>query len=290
MSKTKPQKVSSANMTEPTTEAEQNTGFGRALEVAGTKKGYLIAACVLGILSTALQFGPAIFTYFAVVEIVSSTANHSELNTRRIKDLALYMIGCFAGGAVLQYVSVMLSHIAAFKIIYELQMALAGKLSRLSLGYFTTTTSGSIQTVMFRHTQHLEQFIAHHLVDLASAIAIPLITIIAMCVIDWRLMLAAIAPLPFAVARYARYMASEECKSLTEQYYREIAHLNSGAVEFVNGMPVVKIFSRAGAAVGRFAEEIKSHAKMVSDCVSRADWRFAQSDNSCGCHYRSSSY
>jgi ATP-binding cassette subfamily B protein len=49
------------------------------------------------------------------------------------------------------------------------------------------------------------------------------------------------------------------------RYYEEIARLNTGATEFVNGMPVVKIFNRAGAAVGRFAADITAHANMVRE-------------------------
>jgi ATP-binding cassette subfamily B protein len=263
MTTVKPQKVSSGDMSETTEQPPQNSGFGRVMEVAGTKKALLNAACAIGVLATALQFAPCVLTYFAVLEIIDATQSGSELNRGLIRQLALYSIGCLVGFAVIQCASLILSHIAAFSIIYELQMALAAKLSRLSLGYFATTTSGAIRTLMFSHTAQLEKFIAHHLVDITSALVIPLIAIIAMAVIDWRLMVPVVIPFPMAVMVYVSYMRSAETAERIVRYYREIADLNSAAVEFVNGMPVVKIFSRAGVAVGRFADQIRSHAKMV---------------------------
>jgi ATP-binding cassette subfamily B protein len=72
-------------------------------------------------------------------------------------------------------------------------------------------------------------------------------------------------PIPLAILKYVTYGTSEETKSQMARYYEEIAKLNGGAVEFVNGMQVVKIFNRAGAAIGRFASDIMSHIEMARE-------------------------
>jgi ATP-binding cassette subfamily B protein len=83
--------------------------------------------------------------------------------------------------------------------------------------------------------------------------------------VDWRLMLAALVSMPLGVFLYARQYASPGSKDAMERYYTGIANLNSTAVEFVNGMPVLKIFNQAGAAVLRFVNDIKAHAKLIRD-------------------------
>jgi ATP-binding cassette subfamily B protein len=244
---------------------DRKTGFARLLEFARSKKWYLISACSLGVIATFLQFFPTVLVYFAVEELVDHAADLSQLDAAYLRKLALYMIGCFVGSLLILFASVMLAHIAAFTILYEIRMRLVAKLSRLSLGFFSASTSGSVRRILGEHVDKLELFIAHHIVDMSSALFVPLSAFIAMAVVDWRLLFPAIIVFPIAVSVYALYSSTETTKATMARYYEEIAKLGTGAVEFVNGMPVVKIFNRAGAAVGRFAADITAHADMVRE-------------------------
>jgi ATP-binding cassette subfamily B protein len=244
---------------------DRKTGFGRLLEIAGSKKWYVISACCLGTIATFLQFFPAVLVYFAITELVDHAADLSQLDTAYLKKLGLYMIGCFIGSLLILFASLMLAHIAAFNILYEIRMHLTAKLSRLSLGFFSASTSGSVRRILGEDVDKLELFIAHHIVDMTSALFVPLSAFIAMAVVDWRLMFPAIIIFPITATGYGLYSSTDTTKAHMARYYDEIAKLNTGAVEFVNGMPVVKIFNRAGAAVGRFAANITAHANMVRE-------------------------
>jgi ATP-binding cassette subfamily B protein len=242
---------------------KRKTGVPRLLEIAGTKKWLVIAACALGAIATFLQFFPAVLVYGGVMELVRCAGDLSAVNGPYMRRLALSMLACFGGFAVLLYVSAIIAHVAAFNILYELRMKLAEKLSRLGLGYFTGSGSGAIKQVMSGDVEHIEQFVAHHTVDTVSAAMIPLIALVAMGVMDWRLMLAALVSVPLGVFIYGRQYASPESRAVMEQYYKEIANLNSTAVEFVNGMPVLKIFNQTAQAMTRFINDIKAHAAML---------------------------
>jgi ATP-binding cassette subfamily B protein len=244
---------------------KRKSGIPRLLEIAGTKKWLVLAACALGVIATFLQFFPAVLVYEGIMELVRCAGDVSAVNGPYIGRIALSMLGCFLGFAVLLYLSIILSHIAAFNILYEIRMRLAEKLSRLGLGYFTGSTSGAIKQVMSGDVENIELFVAHHTVDMASAAAIPLIALVVMGFVDWRLMLAALVSMPLGVFLYARQYASPGSKDAMERYYTGIANLNSTAVEFVNGMPVLKIFNQAGAAVLRFVNDIKAHAELIRD-------------------------
>jgi ATP-binding cassette subfamily B protein len=244
---------------------KRKTGIPRLLEIAGTKKRLVLAACALGVAATFLQFFPAVMVYEGVMELVRCAGDLSAVNGPYMRRIALSMLACFFGFAVLLYISVILSHIAAFNILYEIRMELAKKLSRLGLGYFTNSTSGAIKQVMSGDVENIELFVAHHTVDIASAAAIPVIALVVMGVMDWRLMLAALVPVPLGIFIYGRQHVSPGSKDAMEKYYTGIANLNSTAVEFVNGMPVLKIFNQAGAAMGRFINDIQAHAKLVRD-------------------------
>jgi ATP-binding cassette subfamily B protein len=242
---------------------KRKTGVSRLLEIAGTKKWLVIAACVLGVAATFLQFFPAVLVYAGVLELVRCAGNLAAIDGAYMGRLALLMLLCFGGFAVLLYISAIISHIAAFNILYELRMKLADKLSRLGLGYFTHSSSGAIKQVMSGDVEGIEQFVAHHTVDICSATTIPLIALVAMGIMDWRLMLAALASLPLGVFLYAGQYASPESRASMEQYYKGIANLNSTAVEFVRGMPVLKIFNQTALAMTRFIGDIKNHAALL---------------------------
>jgi ATP-binding cassette subfamily B protein len=220
---------------------------------------------MLGVVATFLQFFPAVLVYEGVMELIRCAGNISAVNEAFMWRVASSMLICFLGFAVLLYISIILSHIAAFNILYEIRMKLAEKLSRLGLGYFTNSTSGAIKQVMGGDVENIELFVAHHTVDMASAAAIPVIALTVMGFVDWRLMLAALVSMPLGVFIYARQYASPGSKDAMERYYTGIANLNSTAVEFVNGMPALKIFNQASAAVGRFINDIKAHAALIRD-------------------------
>ena len=244
-------------------EQKRKTGVARLLEIAGTKKWFVLAACALGVIATFLQFFPAVLVYEGVMELVRHAGDLSAVNGAYMWRLAFFMLACFVGFSLLLYISTMLSHIAAFNILYELRMRLAEKLSRLGLGFFTRSGSGAIKQVLSGDVENIELFVAHHTVDMTSAAAIPVIALIAMGVLDWRLMLAALVSAPLGIFIYARQFASPASQAATEQYYKGIANLNSTAVEFVNGMPVLKIFNQTAQAMTRFINDIKAHAAML---------------------------
>jgi ATP-binding cassette subfamily B protein len=84
----------------------------RLLEIAGTKKWLVIAACALGALAAFLQFFPAVLVYEGVMELIRHAGDLSAVNGAYMRRLALSMLVCFAGFAVLLYVSNIISHIA----------------------------------------------------------------------------------------------------------------------------------------------------------------------------------
>jgi hypothetical protein len=154
---------------------KKKSGVPRLLEIAGTKKWLVLAACALGVAATFLQFLPAVLAYQGIMELVR-----------------------FAGD------------VTAVNVPYK----------------------------------NIDLFVAHHTVDMVSAAAIPVIVLVVMGFMDWRLMLAALVSMPLGVFIYARQHVSPGSKDAMERYYTGIANLNSTAVEFVNGMPVLKIFHR----------------------------------------------
>ena len=93
------------------------------------------------------------------------------------------------------YSSAMLSHGAAFDILYDLRMRLMEKMGKISSGYYTSNTQGSLKKLLIEDVEQIEIFIAHSMCEVAAAIATPLFTIIVLFVTDWRLALVSLVPI-----------------------------------------------------------------------------------------------
>jgi ABC-type multidrug transport system fused ATPase/permease subunit len=96
----------------------------------------------------------------------------------------------------------------------------------------------------------MHHLIAHSFTDLVSAVATPLVAIGYMLSIDWRFTIVVTVPVIVGLFVYSRQMSGYGENSA--RYNAAQAEVNSAAVEFVQGIAVVKAFGQTGRALGRF--------------------------------------
>jgi ATP-binding cassette subfamily B protein len=223
-------------------ESKSRSGLARLIEIAGAKKWWLFASMTLAVIATVVQFAPTVIVYQIIQELADHATDLSGVDRAMLWRLGWLSLGAVGVFGVLLYTSSMLSHIAAFNILYEIRIKLAEKLPRLSMGYFTNTASGKIKKVLAEDVEEIELFVAHHIPDLTSAIVFPLLVIGYLFVVDWRLAIAALIPLPIALWLMSKMMMSAETKRLWREYHTALEKMNAAVVEYVRGMPVVKVF------------------------------------------------
>ncbi|NCC32522.1 MAG: ABC transporter ATP-binding protein [Chloroflexia bacterium] len=235
---------------------KRKTGLLRLIELAGTKKWWLFASMSLAVVATLVQFVPTIIVYQIIRELAAHATDLSGVDRDLLWRLGWISLGAVGVFGLLLYASSMLSHIAAFNILYEIRITLAEKLPRLSMGYFTNTASGKIKKVLSEDVEQIELFVAHHIPDITSAVVFPLLVIGYLFVVDWRLALAALIPFPITIALMFKVMLSAESKRLSHEYHSALEKMNSAVVEYVRGMPVVKVFGTDKESFRRFRETV----------------------------------
>jgi ATP-binding cassette subfamily B protein IrtA len=243
-----------------TQKPKRKTGFRRLIEIAGTKKWWLFASMALAVIATVVQFIPVVTVYMIIVELAEHATDISQLNSELLYNLGFTSLISFASWGILLYTSSMLSHIAAFNILYEMRVKIAKKLTKLSMGFFTQKASGKIKKVMSEDVEKVELFVAHHIPDITSAIVFPIIMMIYLFFVDWRLALAAIIPIPFAYAVQMRMMSSMDTY---REYHNSLETMNAAVVEYVRGMPVVKVFNASSDSFMRLKTAISSYRKFI---------------------------
>ncbi|MHB9291218.1 ABC transporter ATP-binding protein/permease [Hollandina sp. SP2] len=223
---------------------KQKTGISRLLELAGQKKTLLVLSAVLSTISVIALLGPYLSVYMVLSALLRSTAGIADLDGSGMIRWAIIGLVSLLSGYVFMYAGGMCSHVAAFKILYGLRVKLSDHIGRLPLGFFDKNASGKIKKIAEIDIEKIELFIAHHLPDLVNAAAMTLIMIAAMFVLDPRLALAALIPIVTGfVAQYSMLMG-KEAKTATAAYFDAIEDIGSSSVQYVRGMPSIKIFGQ----------------------------------------------
>ncbi|MCK4542642.1 MAG: ABC transporter ATP-binding protein [Spirochaetales bacterium] len=241
---------------------KQKTGISRLMEIAGTKSAYLVLAGLLSIFAVIAQITPYVTVYLLVKELVANISNIQAINTAYVWRLGWITIAGIGIFGVLTYASGMLSHVAAFNILYEIRVGLAGKLTRMPMGYFTSKTNGSIKKILHEDVERIELFVAHHVTDIVQAAVLPVISLIFLFYIDWRLAIGVLIPLPLAMVAQTSMYGSAGMK-LYKEWQEKLAAMNGTIVEYVRGMPVVKIFNQTVSAFKRFSDDVYAYRDLT---------------------------
>lgn len=241
---------------------KKKEGITRLLEIAGTKRWLLLASMLLAVLTSITQFVPFVSVYHILSELAANAATPQLVDKKEVHLWAYRALWAFIAFAPLLFASIMLSHIAAFNILYELRMMLAQKLVRLPLGFFTRRASGDIKKVMSEDVERIELFVGHHIPDITSAIVFPLLLVAYMYIVDWRLALIITIVFAVALALMAKMMSGEKIRKLYAEYGQAVGRMNSSIVEYVRGIQVVKTFASSTKAYQQLNHDINSYREL----------------------------
>lgn len=220
------------------------------------RRGQLALSGLLSAVGNAAGLIPYLVIYFIAVEVLGTP--FAEVDAGWLWTLGGIALGAVVLKAAATGLALYVSHVAAYSILYDLRIALAEHMGRLPLGYFSTRTTGQIKKVIHEDVEQLEEGLAHMIPDLVGGLTVPILTAAVLFVVDWRLALATIALLPFAVGMYGWVAA----RSGIAQYNAINARINSAVIQYINGMKVLKTFMRADASFAQLravAEEMRAY-------------------------------
>jgi ATP-binding cassette subfamily B protein len=169
--------------------------------------------------------------------------------------LAVKQAGTFTAGVM--------THLADINVSFRIRRELLGKLGRLPLGWFTDRNSGVVKKTVEDDVAALHRLIAHSIVELTAAAVPPVAALVYLVTVDWRMALIALSPVAGGLLAYRRAMAGSTTRY--PEFLEWLARLNGAAVEFVNGIGVIKAFGAPGLAGRRFREVSRSFAGFFLD-------------------------
>ena len=244
---------------------KRKTGLARLIEIAGTKRRLLIGAMLLAVITAIVQFVPIIAVYNILIELAEHALDPSLIDKAYIWLWSYIALGAFFAFGVLTFASLMLSHIAAFNILYEIRMQLVQKMVRLPLGFFSRRASGELKKIMSDDVERIELFIAHHIPDIVTALLFPLILVSYMFAVDWRLAIVVLAVLAMAFYVMGRMYTGKKIREVSKRYVETLGRMNASIVEYIRGIQVVKTFTESTNAYRKLNDDINEYRKFANE-------------------------
>ena len=239
-------------------EKKQKKGVARLFEIAGERKGLLILAGILSAGSACCMLVPYLSVYQVANELLQNAGNISQADSGHMIRWGWIAFAGLTGGLLLLYASLMASHIAAFRILYGLRIKLAEHIGRLPLGYLNGTSTGAIKKTMEQNIEKIETFIAHTIPDLVNVFFTLNGWIAAVCLLAIAL----------GIGLQCTMMFGKAGQEFMQTYFDTQEKMSASAVQYVRGMPVVKIFGQSIRSFRQFNKEIeayKTYALKVCD-------------------------
>ncbi|MEJ3655907.1 ABC transporter ATP-binding protein [Actinomycetes bacterium KLBMP 9759] len=144
-----------------------------------------------------------------------------------------------------------IGHLLDGQVQLSFRRKLAAQLGRVPLGWFSQRRTGELAKVVGDDVSAVHPFIAHAPGELVSAFVVPIVSLVYLFTVDWRLTLITLIPVVLAVAHVPLLMTPRRTREQRD-FDAAMGRIASSVVEFVQGIAVVKAFGSAGRAHRRF--------------------------------------
>lgn len=224
------------------------------MEFTGMHKGLYAAS----ILVAAVGVACSIIPYFLMGDMIQKLLlGNKDWNMYLSK--ILMMAAFWTGRVICHGISTTCSHKATFHVLGNIRKQVCDKLARLPLGTVIDMSSGTLKNIMVERIDSIETTLAHILPEFTTNLLAPFFILIYLFTIDWRMALVSLITLPLGLLCYMGMMIGYE-----ENYKNTLEKtkiLNDTAVEYINGIEVIKAFGKAQSSYERFVVAAKEGAE-----------------------------
>ncbi|MGY6026519.1 ABC transporter ATP-binding protein [Streptomyces spinosirectus] len=220
------------------------TALGAILTPIRGKLRWAIAA-------QALSAAVGVVPFIAVAELGRVLLGDGEDRTARAWTVTAIGAGALLVRLIVALVAGGISHLADNALQFHIRRSLVDRLGRVPLGWFSSRNSGQVKQAVQDDVDAMHHLIAHSMLDITTATVVPATSLAYLFWVDWRMTLVVISPLLIGLTLYSATMAGL-AKNLP-RYEQAMGRINAGAVEFVQGIAVVKTFGQSRRAHREFA-------------------------------------
>lgn len=222
-------------------------------EFSGRRKAEYLASILMAVAGVICSLIP----YYIMIDIIKELVSGTE-------EFSWYMEKCMVMGVfwIIRYIfhsiSTILSHHATFQVLANIRIRLLKKLSTIPLGSVLEKSSGSYKNIIVERVDSMETTLAHLLPEMIANLMGALAVLILLFTVDWRMGLSMLIVVPIGLLCFLFMFRGYE-----ENFKRTVKStkaLNDTAVEYINGIEVIKAFGQSGTSYEKFVKAAKEGA------------------------------
>ena len=228
------------------------------MEVLKEHKGKVFTSALIAIIGVGLGVIP----YFSVANIINNIVEGKVEIGAYIPYILAVLVGLL-GSILFHEFSTIISHNLAYRVIEGKRKKLVDKLSKISMGEIEKRSSGQWSQFMVETLDKMEQPIAHVIPEVIANLLIPIVLVVIIFIMDWRIGVANLLTIPLGLLFFMMMMRGYEEKS--KRYQEASKAMNTIMVEYVNGIKVIKAFNKSASSFGKFKETVNENKKSMLD-------------------------
>ena len=242
---------------------KKNSEISRMFAFAGNRHWLTVMGMILAGLSTVLSMIPFVCIWFVVRDLLNALAAGSISLASGSVTYAWWAVGFSVLSILLYFLALCCSHLAAFRTASNMRKAAMHHIVTLPLGYFSQNASGRLRKIIDDNAGLTEEFLAHQLPDLTGAVVMPISVLVLIFTFDWRLGLCCLVPMAISFFFLKQMMGGDNAHFM-EGYMTALETMNKEAVEYIRGIPVVKVFQQTVYSFKNFHAAIEEYEKYAS--------------------------
>jgi ATP-binding cassette subfamily B protein len=185
------------------------------------------------------------------------------------------MVAVAAVTAALGVVQTWISTAVGQRVMHRLRTDVFTHLQRQSIGFFTRTRTGEVQSRITNDIGGMESVVTSTATSIASNLTTAVATVVAMAALSWQLSLVSLVVLPPAILLSRRVARMR--REITAQRQRELADLNVTIDEglSISGVHLSKTMGAAPALIERFSASSRRLIDLELRSELAGRWRMA---------------
>ena len=239
-------------------QTKENNLLHYILKFAGDEKKHYVRSIIFALIGVVFSMLPFLLMGDMVKKLFEG---ERDFNAYLLEGILMAI--CWILRIVFHTLSTNTSHRTTFRLIGNVREMLCDKLARLPLGTVLDMPSGALKNIMVERVDSIEPTLAHVVPEFTSNIAAPVFMFIYLLTIDWRMALISLATLPVALGCMMMMFKDYEVNFKRTQDTTKV--LNETAVEYINGIEVIKAFGKTESSYQKFADAAKDNANSFID-------------------------
>lgn len=152
----------------------------------------------------------------------------------------------------------------------EIRSRLVAKLARMPMGTLLSTPSGYYKDVIVDRVESIEIPLAHLLPEMTASILTPLLILIYLFALDWRMALVSLVTLPIGLM-----LMSGAMNGYAAKYAGSVETSNkmtNAIVEYMGGIEVIKAFSQSARSYDKYTRAVRDNASYFYHWMKSVQW------------------